>query len=387
MPAAALDRLAAATAGLPTQVRFGPGIRREVGAVAAEHGPRTLLVTGASFRSQPGAVAILDALHDADVTVVDEVATATEPDDAAVLALVARIGATDPDSIVAVGGGSPLDLSKAAAQRPDQARLAALLGGERTETAGLPVIALPTTAGSGAEVSHAAIILDRAATRKRGVRGRGVAARHALVDPELMIGAPADVVARAGWDAIAHAVETSASRAADEDAIALAGVALPLSLAAVPALVGSPRGSDPWPDAALAATLMGVNLARSTTCLPHRLQYPVGARTGTPHAVGVAALFPAWLERTREHAPAALARLARAGGMVRPDAVDAEAAEVLAEALLAHLDATGMRCRLGALGITAADLDDLVAAVEGSVANDPGPSTPADLRDLYAASL
>lgn len=375
--------------GLPTRVQFGRGVRDQAGLVAAAYGPRTLVVTGSSFRSSPAAVGILDRLADAGVTVVDHVVTSGEPDDAGVLALVARLASSRADSIVAVGGGSPLDLAKAAALRPTAERLAALLGGERTETPGLPVVALPTTAGSGAEVSHAAIILDRAAGRKRGVRGRGVAARVALVDPDLMHGAPAQVAAQAGFDAIAHAVETAASRVADDAAVERAGVALPLLLAAIPAIVAQGRAASPaaWSDAALGATLMGANLANSSTCLPHRLQYPVGARTGTAHALGVAALMPAWLTRTTAAAPGALARLARAAGIARMDDDDPTAAAVLAARVVEHLRVTGMDRRLGDLGIRREDVDDLVAAVEGSVANDPGPSSLADLRDLYAASL
>lgn len=374
---------------LPTRVRFGRGVRDQAGAVAAAYGPRTVVVTGSSFRSSPAAVGIIDVLADAGVIVVDHVVTSGEPDDAGVLALVARLAASRADSIVAVGGGSPLDLAKAAALRPTAERLAALLGGERTDTPGLPVVALPTTAGSGAEVSHAAIILDRAARRKRGVRGRGVAARDALVDPDLMDGAPPQVAALAGFDAIAHAVETSASRVADDAVVERAGVALPLLLAAVPEIVARGRAASPaaWSDAALGATLMGANLANSSTCLPHRLQYPVGARTGTAHALGVAALMPAWLARTTSNAPGALARLARAAGIASVDDDDATAAAALAARVVGHLGATGMDRRLSDLGIRPKDLDDLVAAVEGSVANDPGPSTLTDLRDLYAASL
>jgi alcohol dehydrogenase class IV len=389
---ATVDALTAAVESLgdelPTRVRFGAGVRREVGRVAAGYGDRVVLVSGSSFAGNPATGDILEGLAAAGVTVVDHVTVSGEPDDATVRALVERLVAADPASIVAVGGGSPLDLAKAAAGRPDPERLAVLLGGERTEEPGLPVIALPTTAGTGAETSFAAIILDRAAGRKRGVRGRGVAARNALVDPELMTGAPSATIAAAGFDAIAHAIETAASRAATDPVVARSALALPVLLDAVPRLLAGPRDpAAPWAPAAAAATLMGANLATSTTCLPHRLQYPVGARTGTAHAAGVAALFPAWLARLVALAPAPLARLARDAGLVAGDTADPAAANALTDRVLAHLDATGMRRGLRDLGIRTEDLDDLVGAVEGSVANDPGPSTTADLRDLYAASL
>jgi alcohol dehydrogenase len=372
---------------LPTRVRFGRGVRRSVGVVAAGAGPRTVLVTFRAFERNPATTDVLAALAEAGVEIVDRVASAGEPDDVAVLALARRLEETGAQSVVAVGGGSVIDLAKAAALRPTPDRLEALLGGERVETGGLPVIALPTTAGSGAEVSHAAIVFHRASGRKRGVRGPGVAARDAIVDPDLMVGAPADVIAGSGFDAIAHAVETSASRAASDLVIHLAGTALPRLLASVPSAYRAPDAVAALTDAAYAATLMGVNLANSTTCLPHRLQYPVGARTGTSHAMGVAALMPAWLERTRNVAPEALGRLARSAGLIGADATPLAGASALEARVLAHLEATGMRVGLRDLGVAEDDIDGLVDAVEGTLANDPGPTDASDLRALYVASL
>ena len=372
---------------LPTRIRFGRGVRRSVGVVAAGAGTRTVLVTFRSFERNPATTDVLAALAEAGVEIVDRVASAGEPDDVAVLGLARRLEETGARSVVAVGGGSVIDLAKAAALRPSSDRLEALLGGERVETGGLPVIALPTTAGSGAEVSHAAIVFHRASGRKRGVRGPGVAARDAIVDPDLMVGAPPEVIAGSGFDAIAHAVETSASRAASDLVIHLAGTALPRLLDSVPSAYRAPDAVGALTDAAYAATLMGVNLANSTTCLPHRLQYPVGARTGTSHAMGVAALMPAWLERTRTAAPEALGRLARAAGLADADATPATAAAVLETRILAHLDATRMRVGLRDLGVTDDDVDGLVDAVEGTLANDPGPTDASDLRALYLASL
>ena len=372
---------------LPTRIRFGRGVRRSVGAVAAGAGPRTVLVTFRSFEGHTAGADVLAALAEAGVEIVDRVPFGGEPDDAAVLDLVGRLDGAGAHSIVAVGGGSVIDLAKAAALQPTPERLEALLGGERVETGGLPVIALPTTAGSGAEVSHAAIVFHRASGRKRGVRGPGVAARDALVDPDLMVGAPPSVIAGSGFDAIAHAVETSASRAASDLVIHLAGTALPRLLESVPSAYRSPDAVGALTEAAYAATLMGVNLANSTTCLPHRLQYPVGAQTRSTHAMGVAALMPAWLERTRTVAPDALARLARSAGLVAADASSEAGAAALEARILDHLDATGMRVGLRDLGVTAEDVEGLVEAVEGTLANDPGPTEPGDLRALYLASL
>jgi alcohol dehydrogenase class IV len=373
---------------LPTAIHFGRGVRRTVGTASIPYGQRVGLVVGRSFETSTAARDVLTALDEAGLAVVVRVAGAGEPDDGAVLALAERLRDARADVVVAVGGGSVLDLGKAGALLPDAAEIERWLAGERVDEArGLPVIALPTTGGSGAEVSHAAIVLHRAARRKRGIRGRGIAARVALVDPELALTAGAEVTAQAGFDAIAHAVETGASRAANPLVVGLSGLALPRLLDAVPAAMARPADLDARDGAAFGALLMGINLASSSTCLPHRLQYPVGALTGTSHARGVAALMPAWLERTADAAPDALARVAHAAGIAALGVAPHAAARALAARLLAHLEATGLRTSLGSLGVRREDVPALVAAVEGSVGNDPGRTAPADLRDLYLASL
>jgi alcohol dehydrogenase class IV len=377
------------TLALPTRLVFGTGVAATVGREAVAFGGRVALVTGTSFAANPGAAGIEGFLSEAGATIVARIASAGEPHDDAVRVAASQLAAAEPDVIVAVGGGSVLDLAKAAAAVADDPdRLSALLAGERLEAPGrLPVIALPTTAGSGAEMSHAAIVLDRGAARKRGIRGPGVAARVALVDPELTRGAGADITASAGFDAIAHALETAASRAAGPLNLALSAEALRRLLVHLPRACATPDDLAARTECAYAAALMGINLATSTTCLPHRLQYPLGALTGTGHASGVAALFPAWLARTVEAAPDALARLAIAAGVAAPGSADDAAARTLAARIGDHLRATGMWRGIGDLGVGESDIPDLVAAVEGTLTNDPGPVGPDDLAALYRASL
>jgi alcohol dehydrogenase class IV len=205
-----------------------------------------------------------------------------------------------------------------------------------------------------------------------------------------MDGLPPGVAASSGFDALAHAIETAASAVATPHVLALSGVAIRLLLDALPR-VAAPASDDVDPidreRTAYAALLMGLNLAASTTCLPHRLQYPVGASTGSGHAEGVAALMPAWLARTAAVAPDRLAAIATAAGLAGEDDAAAEAAGRLVARVLELLDTIGMRRRLRDLGLGEGDVDGLVAAVEGTLSNDPGPTSPADLRDLYVASL
>ena len=212
---------------LPTRIRFGRGMRTSVGAVAAAAGRGPCSSRADRSIATPRRRTCSTALAEAGVEVVDRVVVSGEPDDPRPRPRPTPRRRWTSRSIVAVGGGSVLDLVKAAALRPSRERLDSLLGGERVETGGLPVIALPTTAGSGAEVSHAAIVFHRASSRKRGRARTGRRrARCAGRSGPHGRGAAA-VVAGSGFDAIAHAVETSASRAASDLVIHLAGTALP----------------------------------------------------------------------------------------------------------------------------------------------------------------
>jgi len=262
------------------------------------------------------------------------------------------------------------------------------LAGDRVdEPVGLPVVALPTTAGSGAEVSHGCIVSVPGERRKRAIRGAGGAARVALVDPELVTTSDAATTARAGFDALAHAIETSISLAASPLVQTLSADALRRLLASVPRSLRDPDDLEARSQAAYSALLMGMNLANSSNCLPHRLQYPVGGITGTSHAEGVAALFPAWLERTVAIAPERMAALAVGAGLASESDGARGAAERLREAALSFLEGVGLQIGLGDLGVRREDIPALMDRVEGALANDPGPVELSDLVGLYEASL
>jgi alcohol dehydrogenase class IV len=323
------------------------------------------------------------ALQLAGVDLVVETETSGEPDVQATLDLASQLQRAQVDVVIAVGGGSTLDLAKAAAALGRETDLTEALAGKRIDICTGPgVIALPTTAGSGAEVSRGAILLDTTTGRKRGVRGRAVAPQVALVDPELMLTNNALGTGISGFDAVSHAVETAVSRSASDLTIALSRYALRQLLWGVPASIAHPEDLQARMAAAHAATLMGINLVNSTTCLPHRLQYPLGALTGTPHGLGVSALMPTWLRRVSEVAPERLAVLC-ADESLRARA----AADAVVEAVLEFRSQAGVAVTLTDLGVSQSHIRGLVERVEGNLQSDPGPIDPPALARLYQQSL
>ncbi|HWT91881.1 MAG TPA: iron-containing alcohol dehydrogenase, partial [Solirubrobacteraceae bacterium] len=258
--------------------------------------------------------------------------------------------------------------------------VAPLIGGAAPDPAtALPVIAVPTTAGSGAEVTRGAIVTDVVRHAKEGVRGDAVFPRVAVIDPELTATLPPAVAAETAFDALTHVVEGYVARKASPLTRALSEEALRILAAHLPELAAGTATARTRERLAFAALLGGLNVANASTCLPHRLQQAMGAvpRVTLAHARGLAALYPAWLELATPHAPDAFARVGAALG-------DGDARAAIAR----HREALGLTATLADAGFRTEDLGVLVGAVAGNVANDPTPEvTRETIRELYRASL
>src|ERR687888_750990 len=191
----------------PSQVLFGRGIAAATGEVAAEHGRRALVITDPVIAATPGFGTVVDSLGGLDVTIFSD--AAVDVPRSAVDASLAQGEATGPDVIVAVGGGSVIDLAKVTAlQLTHGAPLENYYAVQSVPGPILPLIALPTTAGTGSEATPVAVVTDPSTAMKIGVASPHLIPRHAICDPLLTIGAPPVVTAHSGIDALAHAVES-----------------------------------------------------------------------------------------------------------------------------------------------------------------------------------
>lgn len=363
---------------IPTRIVFGTGCLDRLGPLTKELGERPLLVTGRSAGRTHGylerAVTSLTVAGAAPVHFggVSPNPTCAEVEEAA--ALARRHGC---DVVVGLGGGSPLDAAKS---------VAAVLGTDRpaTELIGttlspadrvVPIVAVPTTAGSGSEVTKGAIVTDTARNFRSGIRGDGLTPRLAVIDPGLAATVPHHVRTETAFDAFAHAVEGYVARRSDPLSRQLAVRALELITEHTNALVKREDSAASREALALAALLGGINVARASTCLPHRLQQAMGALPdlGLSHGRGLAVVYPAWLRHTEEHTPDEFTQLASALG-----------APSLREAVGEFLDRAGLASRLRDHGVTRADLGRLLDGVSGNLDNDPRPEVDREyLRGLY----
>jgi alcohol dehydrogenase len=398
MPAFVLGRL--------PRVVFGSGRLESVPAIVATHGRRTLLVTGSRALRASGVLARLeDGFRRHGIETVGRVSISGEPTPDDVDGAVAAHREAQVQVVVACGGGSVLDAGKA---------IAGLL---RTGTSVLdhlevvgrglpypgpavPLVAVPTTAGTGSEATRNAVISRRGPGGfKRSIRDERLVPADAVVDPDLLAGAPRSLIAANGMDALTQLLEALLATGASPvtNALALDGLAAVrdglLPWHADPEGPASPAARSRM---AYAALLSGICLANAGLGAVHGLASPLGAVSPVPHGVACGALLPAtlWanLRALRERAPGSpvLARAAQAGRVLA--ALDEDATD---EEALAWLEATietwSMRLDLPGLatfGVTESDIPELIREGRaGSMRTNPIDLTDEELTDVLRASL
>jgi alcohol dehydrogenase class IV len=382
-----IDRFVFRTAG---RVVFGRGARGAIGEAVAPWG-RALLVIGGRSLAARGELERLRAQFASAGVEVATFSVAGEPDVAAADRGAAMAIAFEARAVVAVGGGSVLDAGKAIAALATNGGSAVdyledlPTGGGRTlEAAPLPLVAVPTTAGTGSEVTRNAVLRVPDASLKRSMRDDRMIAAVAIVDPELAAGAPSDVAVPAALDALTHLIEAYVSRGAQPttNVLALEGARLAVRGLNALAANGAPGGAnDAWDDLALASLWGGIALANAGLGAVHGLAAPLGGRCAIPHGAACAALL---VPTIRANVAAMRARAPGAAALTRyADLASALTGRPDPDHLAATLD--GLRVRLGArslssYGATVDDVSPIVAAARGgSMKHNPVALTDAEL--------
>jgi alcohol dehydrogenase len=228
------------------------------------------------------------------VSVVD----AREPDTDFVDEQVARLGHDRPDLLVGIGGGSVLDLGKAVAgllANPGPA--ADYQGRNLLRNPACPTVMMPTTAGTGSEVTPGAVVFNRAIKRKGAIWSPYLVPRYAILDPALTAGMPGRVAASTGMDALAHAVESFAARSATPMTRMYSREGFRLIARSLGTIVREGGDDRLRRDQQLGATLAGIAICNSDTGACHAMAYALGIYFGVPHAVAIALLLPRVLAR------------------------------------------------------------------------------------------
>lgn len=374
--------------GLPTKIYFGTGITEN--ALRSEQRwlkEKVMIVTTGGSLIKYGYLDRLKAYIEqiagrGNVEVFDEISRNPKLDEvkrAAGLAGKHGIG-----MIVGFGGGSALDAAKAIAVGADPSNdlETCLLEGKEPSDKTLPIIALPTTAGTGSELSKAAIISSPQHYIKAGIRGKNIIPKVAVVDSAYTWSIPQNVTMQTGFDTIAHAIESYVSRKANlfsemlsERAVVYAGDSLRM-------LNEDIDNHEAREKMCYASMIMGMNLLNVGTCLPHRMQYPIGAATDTGHAEGLAALYPSWIRHEYSVNNAKLDRILSLLGL--GEAGTADRAEKHFGQFIREL---GIDNTLFGLGISKDMLEDMAVHVKGSIDNDAIAGESGIIRKIYDESF
>lgn len=376
---------------VPTAILHGGGCRRRLPELAREMGAsRIVMVTDAGMVKLGVAGEVQGLLETAGypVAVFDQVQP--DPTDTNVVEGVAALEAHHADLIVAVGGGSPIDAAKViAVRKANPGPLADYAGLHKIARRGVPLIAVPTTAGTGSEATKVAVITDSVRSVKMMMLSAPLLPRAAVADFELTLSMPADLTAAVGVDTLTHGIEAYVSRKANAITDPLALQCIALCAHHLPTAWAQPTNREARAGMMLAATLGGMAFSNSSVCLVHGMSRPIGALFHVPHGLSNAVLLPTVTRYSVDVAPARYAAVARAAGCA-----DAEMPDGLATASLVHwLEALNQSLKLPRLsqcrGVTGERFEEGVqkmaadALASGSPGNNPRVPDAAEIVSLY----
>ncbi len=365
---------------LPTEVRFGPGASLSIlDEVKQLHATQPLIVT------DPGVIAagllepIEQRLQEAGYPAAIFREVSPNPRDFEVVHAAQVMNEHGADLVIAIGGGSSIDLAKAAAG-------IAVNGGQPQDWIAprtfpnppLPLIAIPTTAGTGSEVTRGAVINDTERAIKISLRDTRIAPRFAIVDPALTLSLPPALTAATGMDALTHAIEAYTGRKATPitDALALHAIRLIASHLVVAVHDGSNRAAREG--MIMASLIAGMAFSNSDVASVHCVAEAIGGRYDTPHGVANSLFLPYLFAFNAGAAPERHADVAVALGVAEPgDPVEqaAQAAAAMLSFLAAEIGIPPLR------DIPGINPDDFPWVAAASHANLSNPSNAREMRE------
>lgn len=361
-------------------VEFGTGALASLAAFARERGARRPMVVADAFNAQrvdllglPGEVILFgEVVPEPDVPNLDKA--------------LAMAREAKPDLIVGFGGGSAMDVAKLVAVLTLGSQpVHEVVGPDKVLGPRLPLVQVPTTAGTGSEVGMRALVSDPATRNKLAVQSRLMLADVAIVDPALAMSVPASPTAAAGIDAMTHCVEALTNRKAHPaiDLYALEGIRLVGQH--LPAAVRDGSDAQARAGLALAALYGGICLGPVNTTAGHAVAYPLGTRHHIAHGLSCAVIFPHTLAFNAPVVPERTQAVLRAMGLgddLREAAIVDRASQWCAQ--------QGVEMRMSRLGIPEHDLDtmaDEAFNIRRLLDNNPREISRDQIRAIYQAAF
>jgi alcohol dehydrogenase class IV len=377
---------------VPTDVHFGYGALRSLpDRVRSLGGHRAFLVTDPGVRSCGLVDKVTAPLAEAgiDVTIYDNVTA--DSGSALIAEGVDALKGSGADVIVGVGGGSALDTAKAvAALATNPGSPLDYVGLHKVSIRPLPCIAIPTTAGTGSEVSLWSVFTDDARQLKVAIGGMHLYPAVAICDPELTMELPPSLTASTGMDALAHAIECYTNNACQPISGALALKAIELIGSQLRSAALNGRDRESRYAMMLASTMAGMAMNPTRLGLAHALAMPLGSwDLKIPHSLAIAVTLPIVMEFNASAAPQRFASVACALGAHLDDCSPVEAASRAASAVRSLAEAVGIPRSLGEFGLREQHVNGVVdeAMKSGNVTVNPRRTSKEQLADILRQAL
>lgn len=372
---------------------FGPGAREVLPQEIKRLGlHKALVVTDKDLIKFGVAAKVLEVLDKASIPYEIFSDVKPNPTVANVNAGVKAFAESGADFIIAIGGGSSIDTSKAIGiitNNPEFADVVSLEGVTPTHSKSVPVIALPTTAGTAAEVTINYVITDEKNQKKMVCVDPNDIPAIAIVDAELMYTLPHSLTASTGLDALTHAIEGLITKGAWEMSDMFEVKAIEMINRYLETAVNNPSDADARNGMAVAQYIAGMAFSNVGLGLVHGMAHPLGAIFDIPHGVANALLLPLVMEY---NAPAALPKyavIAKAMDVYTPGMTDREAADAAVKAVKDLAVRVGIPQHLSELGVKESDLERLADAAMADVCTpgNPRDCTREEVLELYRKAL
>ena len=378
----------------PKSVLFGPGQRRQLGLIAKVHGRRALVVTDERMATTPEFLRMLSGLTEEGVA--SSVYDKTLPDlpRSNIVEAVSLFRGQQIDVVIGVGGGSCLDLAKAVAiVLANGGDVRDYYGEFRVPGPGLPIIAVPTTGGTGAEVTSIAVIFDAETNMKMAITDAYLEPAVAIIDPELTLTCPPGLTAATAADALSHLVEGFTARPKNPtpqdlatkiyvgknritDMFCVKG--LELMNSALGRVVTNPLDIDARSDVMFAAYCAGMVINTTGTAGAHAIQSPIAAYSHASHGFGVGALLPYVMRFNLPYCTREFAEIGRILGVAKASDSEEEQARSGILRIEELLSGVGAPLELKSIGVKPEHFSQIATqALKASrlVLNNPAPMT------------
>lgn len=375
---------------LPRIMEIGKNARAKLPAILESLGARyPLIITDKMMVSLGYIKEIQELLSAANIASDYFDQTIPEPTSGSIEAGVHHVKSHDYDAIIAVGGGSPIDSAKAISILSRHGGVIADYKFPRqVNESGLPIIAIPTTAGTGSECTRFTIITNEQNSEKMLCAGLGFLPIAAIIDYELTISLPPRTTADTGIDALTHAMEAYVSKKASPYSDAQALAAMKLIGPNLQKAYHQPGNASAREKMMLGSTLAGIAFSNASVALVHGMSRPIGAFFHVPHGLSNAMLLPSVTEFSIHAAPERYAECAKAIGCAHPDDTTECANQKLVQTLIA-LNQDLKVPTLAEFGVDKQYFDEVVqimaeqALASGSPANNPIVPSREQIIQLY----